>query len=105
MESSMYKIRISIVEYVEFKPLNGVKDEQMFSALKETDSLLQDIKGFKSRLIAKSDQIFVEVVYWDSQEEASKGLKIFQEDIRYKNLFNLIDKDTVTIRYSSIVDL
>lgn len=105
MENSMYKMSTDIVEYVEFKVLDGVTDEQVFSALKETDSLLAEVKGFKLRHIAKSDQLFVEVVYWNSQEEALKGLEIFQKDDRSNNLFELIDTDTVTIRYSSIVTL
>ncbi len=105
MENSMFKISTKIIEYVEFKALDGVTDEQVFAALKETDSLLQDIKGFQSRQIAKSEQIFIEVVYWNNQDEAAAGLKVFSEDARSANLFSLINKDSVTIRYSSIVEL
>ena len=101
----MHKIQPEIIEYVEFKALPNISDEQVFNALKATDAVLDSVKGYRRRIVAKHANIFVEVVFWDSQEEATRGLEVFSNDERAAKLFELIDTDSVSIKYSNIVEL
>ncbi|MBM7074425.1 hypothetical protein JQC92_20770 [Shewanella sp. 202IG2-18] len=93
----------AIIEYVEFKANVNASDSEVIAALKQTDALLNEISGFEYRVLAKRDDVFVEVVYWKNQDSADAGLKTFSEDERSNLLFSLIDKETVQISYSEIL--
>lgn len=93
-----------VVEYVTFKAVKGVNDEALQSAAFNTDAVLNSIDGFIKRDIAKSDDdIWVEVVYWRDSISAEKGLESFLKDPLSKAFLDLIEEDSVDIRYASLL--
>ncbi len=92
----------SVIEYVEFAPRTGVSDQQILTALKQTDGILADLDGFEHRYLARHDEAWVEVVFWRDQSAADAGLAYFKTDRRSAALFELIDADSVSIRYANL---
>ena len=94
----------NIVEYVTFKAAEGVDDETLQSAAFNTDAVLNSIDGFIKRDIAKSDDdTWVEVVYWTDSASAEKGLALFLKDPLSKIFLDLIEENSVDIRYANIL--
>ncbi len=93
----------AIVEYVEFKAVDTATDTAVIAALKQTDVVLDEIDGFIKRILAKREDTFVEVVYWENQASADAGLTSFSQDERSQLLFSLIEKSSVKISYSEII--
>ena len=94
----------SVVEYVEFAPLPGVSDSQVLEALRQTDPLLAELEGFEHRYLARHQHAWVEVVFWRDQQAADAGLAYFKTDSRSAELFSLIDPDSVSISYASLLN-
>ncbi|GAA6154271.1 hypothetical protein [Pseudoteredinibacter isoporae] len=92
----------TVLEYVEFQCLSDIPDHQVLDALDETLAILDETEGFVYRHIAKRNDIWVELVFWNDRDSANTGLEKFNHDARSQKLLAMIDRDSVSIRYSNL---
>ncbi|WP_299979274.1 hypothetical protein [uncultured Pseudoteredinibacter sp.] len=92
----------TVFEYVEFRCDSKFSQQQIFDALDATIDILNETEGFVHRDIAKRDDIWVELVYWQDQDSANRGLEKFSSDPRNQTLLAMIDQDSLSIYYSQL---
>lgn len=94
------------IEYVTFTAKDGVTVEQMSEVAaggKINANMHQSYEGFVDRHVAlQADGIWIEVVYWESEELGRAALDKFVSDPVNKPFLDLVDADSVTITYSEI---
>jgi hypothetical protein len=94
------------IEYVTFKAKDGVTVEQMSEAAaggKINANMHDSYDGFVDRYVAlQADGVWIEVVYWESEELGRAALDKFVNDPVNKPFLDLVDADSVSITYSEI---
>lgn len=104
MRNNIHIEKATLIEYVTFISKDGIEDKDLKKAIFDTDTVLNNIKGFIQRDIGKQENgIWVEVVYWENKELAEKGLEEFLNHPISKLLLTLIDSDSIKIEYSNIL--
>ncbi len=94
----------TVIEYVSFETKEGIAKETILKALKDTDTVLQEIDGFVYRFIAlQENNTWVEVVYWKSKPLAEAGLQKFLGNPISKKLLEMLKEGSVKIQYSEIL--
>lgn len=94
------------IEYVTFKAKEGVSVEAMSKAAAGgtvNANLHANYEGFVDRHVAlQADGVWIEVVYWESEELGRAALDQFVADPVNKEFLDLVNVDSVTITYSDI---
>ncbi|UWQ93858.1 hypothetical protein K3727_22660 (plasmid) [Rhodobacteraceae bacterium M382] len=94
------------IEYVTFKAKDGVSVDAMSEAAAGgtvNANLHANYDGFVDRHVAlQADGVWIEVVYWESEEAGRAALDKFVADPVNKDFLNLVNVDSVTIAYSDI---
>ncbi|NVO57033.1 hypothetical protein HW561_14655 [Rhodobacteraceae bacterium B1Z28] len=94
------------IEYVTFKAKDGVTVEAMSEAAAGgtvNANLTENYAGFVDRHVAlQADGVWIEVVYWESEEVGRAALEKFVADPVNKAFLDLVDVDSVTITYSDM---
>ena len=94
------------IEYVTFQAKDGVTVEQMAEVAaggKINANMHETYDGFVDRHVAlQADGVWIEVVYWESEEAGRAALDKFVKDPVNKPFLDLVNADTVTITYSDI---
>ncbi len=104
MEKSVQIKNAAVVEYVTFLAKEGVNKQEMLTAAKNTDTVLMQTKGFKHRFITlQENNIWVEIVFWESKILAEQGLNTFLEHPKSKIFLDKIKEGSVKITYSNIM--
>lgn len=91
----------SIVEIAQFKIKPGITDEEMLKASQEAhDGFLKKHKGFISRELLKSEEgIWIDIVHWESIEDAEAAMKNFLGHPSTKKFEQIIDTSTVKMMH------
>lgn len=94
------------IEYVTFKAKEGVTVEAMSAAAAGgtvNANLHANYEGFVDRHVAlQADGVWIEVVYWESEEAGRAALDKFVADPVNKPFLDLVNVDSVSITYSDI---
>ncbi len=94
------------IEYVTFKAKEGVTVEAMSEAAAGgtvNANMHANYEGFVDRHVAlQADGVWIEVVYWESEEAGRAALDKFVADPVNKPFLDLVKADAVTITYSDI---
>lgn len=94
------------IEYVTFEAKDGVTVEQMAEVAAGgtiNANLHASYDGFVDRHVAlQADGVWIEVVYWESEEKGRAALDKFVKDPVNKAFLDLVKADSVTITYSDI---
>lgn len=82
-----------IIEVVQFKAKSGVSDDEVLAASQEGhNSFLAKQKGYVSRELAKSSEgEWVDIVHWETMEDAEADEKAFMEHPSTKKFVEMID--------------
>ncbi len=98
--------KANAIEYVTFKAKEGVSVEAMSEAAAGgtvNTNLTANYDGFIDRHVAlQADGVWIEVVYWESEEQGRAALDKFVADPVNKPFLDLVDVDSVIITYSDI---
>ncbi|WP_333848004.1 hypothetical protein [Phaeobacter italicus] len=94
------------IEYVTFEAKEGVTVEAMSEAAAGgtvNANLHAHYDGFVDRHVAlQADGVWIEVVYWESEEAGRAALEKFVADPVNKAFLDLVNVETVSITYSDI---
>ena len=94
------------IEYVTFQAKEGVTVEAMTTAAAGGSinaNLTANYEGFVDRHVSlQDDGVWVEVVYWESQDAAQAALDKFVADPVNKPFLDLVNVETVSITYSAL---
>lgn len=94
------------IEYVTFEAKEGVSVDAMSEAAAGgtvNANLTANYDGFVDRYVAlQADGVWIEVVYWESEEAGRAALEKFVGDPVNKDFLELVNVDSVTITYSDI---
>ena len=98
--------KATTIEYVTFQAKDGVAVDAMASAAAGgaiNANLTAHYDGFVDRHVSlQDDGVWVEVVYWESQDAAKAALEKFLTDPVNTAFLDLVNVDTVAITYSAI---
>ena len=98
--------KATTIEYVTFKAKDGVSVEDLAETAAGgtiNANLTANYAGFVDRYVSlQDDGVWVEVVYWESEEFAKASLAQFVADDVNKAFLDMVDVDTVSVTYSAI---
>lgn len=94
---------MSIAEIVLFKQNPGVSDESLLSAARGIDEILSTMLGFKSRHILRaSDGRWVDLVWWNTLEEAEQAAEKVMSLPKCQKFFGLIEQESMQFLHASL---
>ena len=98
--------KANTIEYVTFQPKEGVSVEAMAEAAAGGSinaNMTAHYAGFVDRHVSlQDDGVWVEVVYWESEEIAKAALDQFVADPVNATFLGLVNVETVSITYSAL---
>ncbi len=97
--------KASTVEYLHFKLVEGANPDDFLRETLAVDPVLEEYDGFVARHLARNDdESWVEIVYWETLEDAEAALPRFVEDPRTKGFLALVDSDSMSVKYSTLFE-
>lgn len=91
------------LELVTFQTTPGTSDEVAIAKALKLTPILAAMPGFIDRHFAKSEaEEWIDVVIWDSKENAEAAAKAVMDIPEAKPFFSIIDKETVNLRHATI---
>ena len=97
--------KASTVEYLHFTLVDGTNPDDFLRETLLVDPILEDYSGFVARHLARNDDgSWVEVVYWETLEDAEAALPRFVEDPRTKGFLSLVNGDSLSVKYSTLFE-
>ena len=89
---------IPVYEVVKWKSKSGVKDEDMIASVNAMVPDLKKLKGFlRQSLYKSSNGEWVDIYYWETEEDAHASNANMVNTASFKNLVGLIETDSVSI--------
>ncbi len=87
-----------IFETVKWKSKSGIPDEKMIDAVNAMVLDLKSLKGFLHQSLYKdTNEVWVDVYYWETEEDAHASNVSMSDKASFKNLIDLIEPDSVSI--------
>ncbi len=97
--------RANCVEMVSFKPQKNVTDEQLMEAMRATNPIVKNFEGFISRTTSINEKgEFLDIVYWESKEQALQAAQKVQNIPEVMKNFALIDPNSITMEHFDIFE-
>jgi len=88
----------TVFEILKWTSKPGVPDEQMISAVNAMVSDLTNLQGFLNQSLYKnSDGFWVDVYYWETEQNAHDSNQAMADKTSFKDLMGLIEPDSVTV--------
>jgi hypothetical protein len=85
-----------IIELVHFKLADGVEDASFLAeAEKVQKEFLEKQPGFKSREIFKGEGEWVDIVHWETEENANSAAKNFESNPECSTFIEMVDAASV----------
>lgn len=94
----------SAIEIVTFKLRQGVTEHDLVTASEQSQVFVANLPGFQYRSLSYEIErnLWNDVIYWDSMEEAKQASKQFAANEQCQALIALIDRDSVDIQHQHI---
>lgn len=90
----------SVIELVTFRAKEGVEPQLIAKAANDMEAFLHSQQGFIYRSLSHDeDQLWHDIIYWSSQDDASKASDNFMQNAQCLDLMAHIDPDTVRMRH------
>ncbi len=95
------------IEMVRFKGLPIHSISEVKEAMVRTNAVIKEFDGFiKRTLSVDAEGEFLDIVYWESLEQAKKAASQVQENPQLMENFKVIDFKTVTMKhYTSFFEI
>lgn len=95
----------SVVEIVSFKLLPNTPHEQLIAAAEQSQRFVSQLDGFQYRSTSfnQENEVWTDVVYWDSMEAAQAAGQQFANCEDCAPLMALIDPATVDMQHQTIM--
>ena len=91
------------LELVTFQATPETRDEVAIATALKLTPILAAMPGFINRHFAKGEAgEWIDVVIWDSRENAEAAAKAVMDIPEAKPFFSLIDRETVHLRHATI---
>lgn len=88
--------RSHIVEVVLYRLRAGVSREAQINALQASQSELASLPGFIRReVLADSDGQWIELVYWQTMDEALNAINLVGDKPNLQQAFTLLDESSI----------
>ena len=88
----------SVFEILKWKSKTGVTDEEMIFSVDAMAVDLKKLKGFLHQTLYKNtNSEWVDVYYWETEEDAHNSNNLMADKSTFKNLIKLIEPDTISI--------
>lgn len=98
--------KATTIEYVTFEAAEGVEVSKMAEVAAGgtiNANLTANYEGFVDRHVSlQEDGVWVEVVYWESEEAGRAALDKFVADPVNQEFLSLVNVETVSITYSAL---
>jgi hypothetical protein len=97
-EENKLEFNHHIFETVKWKSKSGVPDKKMIDAVNSMVIDLKGLKGFLHQSLYKDfNEVWVDVYYWETEEDAHASNVSMGDKASFKNLIDLIELDSVSI--------
>jgi hypothetical protein len=90
--------KLPVLEILKWKSKKNVSDENMIESVANMVKDLNSLKGFLNQALYKSSSgEWIDIYYWETEEDAYASSTIMADKKSYTNLINLIEPESVTI--------
>ncbi len=91
--------KTSVAEITEFKTLKVISESSFLEASEAMQkNFLSKQKGYQKRSLLKGEGTWINIVYWDSMENADAAAKYFMVHPDCKKFLAMIDQNSVKSR-------
>lgn len=91
------------VETVSYKLAGGVARDDFLGANDAMTSWLSRQSGFQYRSLSqKEDGSWLDIVYWNTKEEADKAGVSFRQEMTATDFFMMVDPGSLEMAYSAV---
>ena len=93
------------IEIAQFKIKAGVSDAEVLTASQEAhDGFLTTCNGFLDReLLKSSDEEWIDIVRWETMEDAQKAMQNFMGHPSTKKIGEVIDPSSIKMMHCEVV--
>jgi hypothetical protein len=90
--------KLPVLEILKWKSKKNVSDENMIESVANMVKDLNSLKGFLHQALYKSSSgEWIDIYYWETEEDAYASSTSMADKKSYTNLINLIEPESVTI--------
>lgn len=95
--------QVKCVEMVMFRPQEKVSNDELLKAMTATNKIVKNFDGFIHRSTSINDDGgFLDVVYWESKEEALEAAAKVQKIPEVMKNFALIDPNSIKMKHYEV---
>jgi hypothetical protein len=94
-----------VVELVHFKLNDGVSDESFLQSNAKFETFINAQQGMLYRSLCKSEssETFIDIVYWQSMDDAKNAQNAFFESDHCKAFMEDINKESVSLEHVNVL--
>jgi len=94
----------NVVEIVNFKLATGFTINDFLQSNEQMNQFLQDQEGMLYRSLCETEQgEFIDIVYWDSMENAHKAQQAFYTSELCQAFAQCIDKESIKLEHIKVI--
>ena len=95
--------QVKCVEMVLFRPQENVNNDELMEAMMATNEIVKNFDGFIQRSTSINENgEFLDVVYWESKEQALQAAAKVQEMPEVMKNFALIDPNSIKMEHFEV---
>lgn len=94
-----------VVEIAKFKLKHGVADADFLSEDKKVhEMVIKELPGYIKRTTVKSQDLeWVDLVWWNSLEEAQQAAKVIMTDPKAKDWVSMMDQSAISLYHGAVI--
>ena len=93
-----------VVEFVSYKVKEGISEQQLLAASDEfEEGFLSLQKGYISRSLIKNEDVWADLVLWETMEDAMDAVKAIEKSSAAESYDACIEQDSCKMQHLSIV--
>ena len=97
-------MKTTTLELVQFRLVSGKNDADLQATQTSIEDFLNEQQGFIYRsLSAKDDGTYIDIVYWESMEDAKNASDALMQDERGLAMIALCDMDSVSMQHMPVI--